>query len=73
MYKTICYFEDLEDNRHAYNIGDVYPRKGLHVSEERIAELLSNKNRRKQPMIEEVANEQAEEVVENKPKKKKEK
>lgn len=54
MYKVVKYFEDLQDNRHPYNEGDTYPRKGLNVSEERIAELASDKNRRGVSLIAEV-------------------
>lgn len=54
MYKVIKYFEDLKDNRHPYNEGDTFPRKGLDVSRERIAELASDKNRRGVSLIAEV-------------------
>ena len=54
MYKVVKYFEDLQDNRHPYNEGDTYPRKGLNVSEKRIAELASDKNRRGVSLIAEV-------------------
>lgn len=46
MHKVVTYFEDLKDNNHRYNVGDVYPRKGLKVSKERIAELSSTNNKR---------------------------
>ena len=62
MYKVIEYFEDLQDNNRPYNVGDVYPAEGLSVSEKRVEELASDKNRRKKPLIE---------VVEEKLKKKK--
>lgn len=51
MYKVIKYFEDLKDNRYAYNVGDVFPRKGLKVSKARFNELLSNKNKQGTPLI----------------------
>lgn len=54
MYKVINYFEDLQDNRFAYNVGDEYPRKGLEVTKERIKELATNQNRRKIPLIKKV-------------------
>lgn len=54
MYKVIKYFEDLKDNRHPYKAGDIFPRKGLDVSRERIAELASDKNRRGESLIVEV-------------------
>lgn len=54
MYKAIVNFVDLQDNNHRYHAGDEFPRKGLDVSAERIDELLTNKNRRHTPVIEEV-------------------
>lgn len=59
-YKVIGFFTDLRDYDHPYNVGDVFPRQGVIVSEERIAELSSNKNRQGRPLIKavEVANTQ---------------
>lgn len=54
MYKTLIYFEDLQDESHAYNPGDEFPREGLEVSEERLEELSTDKNRRKKPLIKKV-------------------
>lgn len=54
MYKVIKYFTDLQDNEHAYDVGDAYPREGLTVSAERIAELAGSKNKQRTPLIEEV-------------------
>lgn len=54
MYKVLKYFEDLTDADHPYNAGDVFPRKGLKVSDERITELSGSDNRRKTPLIVEV-------------------
>ena len=68
MYKVIKYFTDLQDNEHAYDIGDAYPREGLTVSAERIAELAGSKNKQRTPLIEE-APEPKEEPAEE-PKKK---
>ena len=51
MYKAIRQFTDLQDNNHAYYPGDTFPRKGLTVSEERLEELSTDKNRRHTPMI----------------------
>lgn len=53
-YKVIKHFVDLQDNNHKYDIGDIYPRKGLNVLQSRINELASNKNLQKTPLIEEV-------------------
>ena len=50
-YRVIEYFTDLRDKNHAYNTGDIYPRKGYKPSEERIQALLSDNNVRKRPII----------------------
>jgi len=39
MYEVIHYFTDLQDNEYPYNVGDIFPRDGLAVSEKRIKEL----------------------------------
>ena len=54
-YKVIEYFEDLQDNGRPYNVGDVFPVDGNTVAAERIAELASTQNRRRIPLIEEIA------------------
>ena len=54
MYKVIKYFADLKDNNHEYNVGDIYPRKGLEVKPERIAELSGKENKQGCPLIAEV-------------------
>ena len=54
MYKVIKAFADLQDNNHFYKVGDVYPRKGLEVSAERIAELSGSENKQGEPLIAEV-------------------
>ena len=46
MYVVIEAFADALDNQHIYNVGDEYPRAGVTVSEERLEELASNRNRR---------------------------
>lgn len=53
-YKVIHAFTDLQDSRTVYNVGDEYPRKGVHPSEERISELSGKKNRQGIPLIKEV-------------------
>ena len=59
-YKVIYPFFDLQDkSRHVYQIGDSFPFKG-EVSEERIAELSSDKNALKRPVIETVKVEEKE-------------
>lgn len=63
MLKVIKRFIDLNDNNHVYNVGDEFPRQGKKVTEARISELLSSKNKQKKPLIEKVE-EKVEEVVE---------
>lgn len=55
MYKVIKFFTDLKDHDHAYRVGDIFPRKGLTVSEERLKELSTDQNKRGIPLIEAVA------------------
>ena len=54
MYRVIHKFYDLQDNNHAYYVGDTFPHNGVEVDAERIAELSSDKNRLGVPLIEEV-------------------
>ena len=51
MYKVIKHFTDLQDKNHPYNVGDDFPREGLKVTKERIAELSSANNKRREPLI----------------------
>lgn len=55
MYRVIKSFRDLKDNNHVYSVGDTFPRNGVDVGAERIAELSSDKNMQGVPLIEEVA------------------
>lgn len=54
MYKVIESFTDLQDNNYVYYVGDTFPRNGVEVGAERIAELASDKNRLGVPLIERV-------------------
>lgn len=54
MYKVIKFFTDLQDNNHPYNEGDVFPRAGVEVTADRIAELAGAKNKQGVPLIAEV-------------------
>lgn len=71
MYKAISYFKDMKDNMHSYNPGDTFPRDGLTVSEKRLEELSTNKNRRGKPVIEfveePIEEEKVEEVIAEEP------
>lgn len=71
-YKVIAYFQDLQDEKYEYNVGDTFPRKGLKVSEERLAELSGKDNKRGIELIKKVAEPKkpAEKPVEKKPAKK---
>ena len=53
MYKVTKCFTDLTDG-HKYDIGDIFPREGVEVSDARIAKLASSANRQKMPLIVEV-------------------
>lgn len=54
MYRVIEYFEDLQDNGQPYNVGDVFPKGDKNVTEERLNELATDKNRRRIPLIKKV-------------------
>lgn len=51
MYKAITFFTDVQDNGYAYHTGDIFPRDGLAVTDERIKELSTKKNRRGKALI----------------------
>lgn len=53
-YKVIKLFTDLHDNDYLYNVGDTFPRKGITVTDERIAELAGSNNKQHIPLIEKV-------------------
>lgn len=50
-YVVINFFTDLRDYDHPYNAGDEFPRQGVNVGEERLAELSGNGNRQGRPLI----------------------
>ena len=54
-FQVIAPFVDLEDGHHMYRKGDIYPREGLNVSEERIMQLLSTQNKAHKSFLERVA------------------
>lgn len=51
-YRVLVNFKDLQDNGYFYAAGAEYPRAGKRVGKKRLAELASDANRRKTPMIE---------------------
>lgn len=54
IYKVLKTFADLQDNKHLYGPGDLFPRPGVSVSDERIKELSSNNNLMREILIEKV-------------------
>lgn len=50
-YVVIEHFTDLHDKNHAYYPGDVYPKEGITVTDERAQELAGTDNKRKKPLI----------------------
>ena len=52
MYKVIEFFTDLHDKDHPYNVGAPFPREGIKVTKERLAELTGSSNKRGRPVIE---------------------
>lgn len=67
MYKVIESFTDLQDRNYPYSVGDTYPRNGVNVTEIRLAELASKRNRREIPLIEKVADPKKVEEPKEKP------
>lgn len=71
MYRVIAKFADAQDENRIYEVGEEYPRKGLKVSKDRLAELASvNNGARKAVIAEENEPEpEAEEILQPKGKK----
>lgn len=51
QYVVVKDFSDIQDDRHVYLTGDTFPREGLNVSKERVAELASKDNARGEVLI----------------------
>ena len=64
MYKVIHYFNDLQDDGYAYDVGDEFPHKGMTVTKERIAELSGSENKQGVPLIAEVKQKRAKKAAE---------
>lgn len=58
MYRVIKDFKDLRDGNHVYREGDIYPRKG-RPKKARVEELLGSENKRGEPLIEEVVEDES--------------
>lgn len=54
MYIVIKGFTDLQDDNHSYDLGRIYPYEKKNVSSERVEELISDKNKLKEPLLKEV-------------------
>lgn len=67
MYRVVRFFRDLQDNNHAYHVGEQFPHNGMKVSEDRLKELSTDANRRHVPLIEKAEDEvvEAESVAED--------
>lgn len=64
MYEVIKHFTDLQDDNHPYYVGETFPRKGLKVTDERLAELAGSNNKQGQPLIKKVEEPEAAETPE---------
>ena len=62
QYIVIKDFSDIQEDRHVYHAGDTFPRMGLEVSEERVAELASRDNKRGEILIAEQEGSQEPEI-----------
>lgn len=51
MFRVIKAFSDLQNRSYIYRVGDVYPVAGYTPTQERIEELLGDKNALNQPLI----------------------
>ena len=51
MFVVLSRFADLLDDNRIYEAGDDYPRPGLDVTPERLAELAGSDNRMGEPLI----------------------
>ena len=52
MYRVIYPFSDLQDSNYAYCVGDIFPRDGMNVNEQRLKELAGEKNQQGRVLIE---------------------
>ena len=63
-YTVLSEFADLQDEKHVYGIGDVYPREGYTPTAERVDELSTGKNLLHKPLIQKVEVQEPETVEE---------
>ena len=50
-YLALTSFTDMQDKGYKYHTGDKYPRAGYQPTAKRLEELLTDKNRRRTPII----------------------
>lgn len=65
MYRVIYPFADLQDEQHIYEVGDIYPRPHLAVTDARLSELATTNNKTGRPLIECIQDENASTISEN--------
>lgn len=66
MYEVIRFFTDLQDNEYPYNPGDIFPREGMEVTKERIAELSGSENKQCTPLIKKITDDDEMEYTKSK-------
>ena len=54
MFTVVSSFVDLKDKNHIYRTGDKYPRPGVKIDPDRVAELMGEDNGLKRSLIKEV-------------------
>lgn len=62
---AIVKFNDGQDDKYEYTVGDPYPREGFEVSEERLEELRGKNNAARKPVIKKFNVKEAVEVAED--------
>ena len=66
-YKVIKKFKDLKDNDHIYEVNDIYPGEDIKledISQKRIKELTTKRNKIGEILIEEIKEKSAEKTEE---------
>lgn len=58
-YVALERFADLQDDKRIYDVGEIYPRVGLNVSEDRLVALSTSQNGANRPLIKKVSIEEA--------------
>lgn len=62
-YKVIKSFQDLDDNKRLYEAGEPYPREGYEPTEERIQQLSTVNNNKRQVFIKKVGEPDGQEQI----------